>query len=110
MIKNYKTLIINKSNISPLVICLIFLVLQFNIIDYGTNINNIDYISNYKISDPDILEKSDTFTLADEKNIVASPSGIKESKDKWFMRFNLYTVQPEENANIKALALSLIHI
>ena len=104
MIKNYKTLIINKSNILPLVICLIFLVLQFNIIDYGTNINNIDYISNYKISDPDILEKSDTFTLADEKNIVASPSGIKESKDKWFMRFNLYTVQPEENANIKALA------
>ena len=104
MIKNYKTLIINKSNILPLVICLIFLVLQFNIIDYGTNINNIDYISNYKISDPDILEKSDTFTLADEKNIVASPSGIKESKDKWYMRFNLYTVQPEENANIKALA------
>jgi hypothetical protein len=86
-------------HLAAVVLVAAFFVMQATTLDYGTSTNNIDHVANYRV-------KSGALSLRalERENLVATPSGVAETRDKWMMRFKLYSVEPDDVVTIMALA------
>lgn len=78
---------------------IIFVVLQAPTLDYGTRINDLPHIRDYKVAS-DVSAGSSL-----DRETVVTPQGIRaESLDIWMVRFKLYTVDADEVYSVMALA------
>jgi hypothetical protein len=76
-----------------------FVVLQSLTLDYGTRINKLPFIRDYRIT-ADVMRGS-----ALERTAVLGPeAGRAETLDRRMLRFKLYTVDADEVDNVMALA------
>ncbi|HZL30468.1 MAG TPA: hypothetical protein VFC54_05335 [Pseudolabrys sp.] len=76
-----------------------FFFLQVATLSYGTRINGIPFINNYKITS-DIANKSSL----KRDQLVGSQTRQSETLDVWMARFKLYSVDADEILSVMALA------
>ena len=78
---------------------MIFFVLQCLTLNYGTRINHIDYIQNYKFNGTEPIS-----TYLDRKLIAIKEYPSIENLQKWMIRFKLYSVEADEPIVFMALS------
>lgn len=76
-----------------------FVVLQALTLDYGTHINDLPFIKNYRVTQ-DVTANSGL----ERDQLVGSKADHHESLDLWMVRFKLYSIEADEVVNIIALA------
>ncbi|MHA1537428.1 MAG: ArnT family glycosyltransferase [Alphaproteobacteria bacterium] len=86
-------------HLAALALCLGFAGSQIANLGYGTSVNKVPYIANYRV----VLPQAADATLG-RKNLIAEKSGLADTPDKWLMRFKIYSVEPDDVINIMALA------
>ena len=84
---------------AALILCALFFGLQASTLNYGTAINNVETVAKYRVR---TLDKA--MRTLERDNILVNPSGLKETVDKWMMRFKLYSVESDDPFIIMALA------
>lgn len=85
----------------PLVVIILFVVLQALTVSYGTKINDAAYIATYPLSHTVISERAEQL---EQDNIVKPEIRLTENIDTWMVRFKLYAVTADEMVNLMALA------
>jgi len=80
-------------------IIIIFLMMQAAALNYGTRINDLPFIRDYRVTG-DVVSNSGL----ERSQLIVSPDGRKETLDLWMVRFKLYSVEADEVDNIIALA------
>lgn len=88
-----------QSLLAAIVLALAFVLFQAWTAGYGTKINQIPYIRDYKVS-PQAL----TGSALDRPFVVDRERVAPENLDKWMLRFKLYSVDADEMMMIMALA------
>lgn len=86
-------------HLAALVLCAVFVGVQGANLGYGTSVNKVAYIANYRV----VLPKGAGAALG-RGNLIAEKSGLADTPDKWLMRFKIYSVEPDDVINIMALA------
>lgn len=89
----------SRSAIAAGAIIVLFVILQALTLDYGTRINDLPHIRDYRVSG-DVIAGSGL----DRPHLVGSPVDRPESLDLWMVRFKLYSVEADEVVSIIALA------
>jgi hypothetical protein len=77
----------------------VFVVLQIATLNYGTYVNDLSYIRDYRVS-TDVLRDS----ALSRGQVVERPSQRVETPDLWMVRFKLYSIEADEIVSIMALA------
>jgi hypothetical protein len=77
----------------------LFVVLQALTLDYGTRINDLPFIRDYRVTG-DVLRGSGLT----RSQLMGEATGRPESLDLWMVRFKLYSIEADEVVNIIALA------
>lgn len=88
-----------RSLLAAVALAVGFVLFQAWTAGYGTKINQLSYIRDYKIS-PDAL----TGSALDRPFIVDRERMAPENLDKWMLRFKLYSVDADEMVTLMALA------
>lgn len=88
-----------SSWIAAAAIIALFAMLQLLGVDYGTQINDIPHIANYRLSS-DVLRGSSL----ERDAVVDTPADRMETLDLAMLRFKLYSIEADEIVNIMALA------
>jgi hypothetical protein len=81
------------------VVCALFVALQAATLNYGTRINDLPYIRDYRITS-DIVSRSSL----NRDHLVGSGTRQTESLDVWMTRFKLYSIEADEILAVLALA------
>lgn len=76
-----------------------FVVLQALTLNYGTLINDLPFIKNYRIT-----QDVTTHSGLKRDQLVGSTAKHRESLDLWMVRYKLYSIEADEVVNIIALA------
>ncbi|MCP4328640.1 MAG: hypothetical protein GY791_09425 [Alphaproteobacteria bacterium] len=87
----------HDGTVAAVLLVVFFFVLHAWMIDYGTAINDVPSIRDYRF---DSSEMARQFTDRDQ---VAGVTGIGESVAKRMMRFKLYSIHPDEHKTLRAL-------
>jgi len=80
-------------------ILVVFAALQIATLDYGTRVNDLPYIRDYRITS-DVMRDSGL----NREQLVGGAAERQESLDLGMLRFKLYSVEADEVVNIIALA------
>ena len=77
----------------------VFVLLQALTLNYGTRINDLPFIRDYRVTG-DVLRGSGLT----RSQLMGETTERPESLDLWMVRFKLYSIEPDEVVNIIALA------
>jgi hypothetical protein len=80
-------------------IVVLFVILQAATLTYGTRINDLPFIRDYRVT-TDVVSNSGL----NRDHLVGSTTSQSESVDVWMVRFKLYPIEADEVDNIIALA------
>ncbi len=89
----------NPARWPALLLCALFLALQIGGLDYGTTINNLPHIADYRIN-----SAGSAAAALQRRNLYLDRTTLAESPDKRMLRFKLYSVESDEVLSIMMLA------
>jgi len=90
---------LSRTSVLAIAMSAVFIALQLLTLDYGTRVNDLPYIREYKVA-PGVTAGSSL----DRETIVAAQGVRAESLDLWMVRFKLYTIDADEVYSVMALA------
>jgi hypothetical protein len=82
-----------------LLLAAVFVALQSLTLDYGTRINDLPFIRDYRITG-NVIQGS----ALEREAVIGTDTGRPENLDRAMLRFKLYTVDADEVDNVMALA------
>ena len=82
-----------------LLLAAVFVALQSPALDYGTRINDLPFIRDYRVTS-DVIQGS----AIEREAVIGADTGRPETLDLAMLRFKLYTIDADEVDNVIALA------